>query len=244
MNLLQLYKSLGPTDLKNIRRDPLLAWVVVAPLALALVIRFAVPPLTDLLKQTFDFDLTVYYGLLMSFVVIMAPSMVGMIIGFLLLDEQDDRIFPALWVTPLPFSHYLLYRFTAPLLIGFIITLISYPLAGLAPLPWGDLILASILAAFNGPLTACFLAILSENKVAGFAMVKVLNTINMLPIIAYFVDSQWQIVAGLVPTYWPMKVVWLASAGNDYGLYLVGGLVLNTSILAWMVQYFSKTLHR
>ena len=42
-----LIRSLGPVDLRNIRRDPLLAWVGLLPFALALVYRLFVPWLRD-----------------------------------------------------------------------------------------------------------------------------------------------------------------------------------------------------
>ena len=50
MKILSLYRLLGPVDLKNVRRDDLLIWVIVSPLLLALLYRFGVPPLTGLLS--------------------------------------------------------------------------------------------------------------------------------------------------------------------------------------------------
>jgi fluoroquinolone transport system permease protein len=63
MNMIRIFNALGPLDLKNIRRDSLLAWILVLPILLALGFRFAVPPLTSWLNERFAFDLTPYYPL-------------------------------------------------------------------------------------------------------------------------------------------------------------------------------------
>ena len=45
MNALGLLRTLGPVDLRNVRREPLLAWSVVFPLVVALLVRGGVPAL-------------------------------------------------------------------------------------------------------------------------------------------------------------------------------------------------------
>ena len=244
MKLWKIYRAAGPVDVKNVWRDDLLAWVMTVPLVIAFLLRFGVPPLAGWLSQAWAFDLQPYYPLLMSFFVLMAPSMVGMVVGFLLLDERDDRTLTALTVTPMPLGGYLIYRITLPLLLGFVITLVGYPLAGLIPLPLGALVLVTFVAALNGPVTALFLAGFAENKVAGFALVKVLNTINMLPVAAYFIDMPWQAAVGVVPAYWPMKMLWQAAAGESYFLYGVAGLAVNGVVVGWLLHRFTVTMRR
>lgn len=64
-----------------------------------------------------------------------APDLVGMVIGFLLLDERDTQTLDALRVTPLSMRRYLAYRISAPLLIAKVTTLFGYRLVALTPLP-------------------------------------------------------------------------------------------------------------
>ena len=63
-----------------------------------------------------------------------APGMVGMVIGFLFLDERDARTLTALRTTPMSMRQYLGYRVALPLLLGTASTLMGYPLTGLTPL--------------------------------------------------------------------------------------------------------------
>ena len=244
MNVFSIVRIHGPLDLKNVRRDDLLAWIALLPLALALVVRLATVPLTELLRRELGFDLAPYYPLLMSFVAVMAPSMAGMVIGFLLLDERDDQVLTALMVTPTPLAGYLTYRILLPLALGWLITLVVYPLAGLAELKWIDLFAVAGLAACNGPVTALFLAAFAENKLTGFALVKILNSINMVPVLAYFAPGAWQLLAGVVPAFWPMKMLWLAAAGQSYFLYGLAGVVVNAAAILLLLRRFDTVLHR
>jgi fluoroquinolone transport system permease protein len=226
--------ALARIDLVSVRRDSLLLWAAVGPLAMALSYRYGVPPLADALVRGTGFDLTPYYGLLMSFFLMMPPALVGMIVGFLLLDERDDRTLAALLVTPMPLSTYLWYRVTAPLVSGILATLACYPIAGLAPIAFVDLMVIAALASLTGPITALFLVAFAENKVSGFALVKIINLVNILPIWAYFLQLPWQLVGGIVPGFWPMKMLWLATAGENYLAYGLSGLVVNVGVL-WLL---------
>jgi fluoroquinolone transport system permease protein len=107
-----------------------------------------------------------------------APGMVGMVIGFLFLDERDARTLTALRTTPLSMRQYLLYRVALPLVLGTASTLIGYPLTGLTPLSLTTLLPIVVVASLSAPLLALVLAVAAPNKVAGFAVVKVLNLVG------------------------------------------------------------------
>lgn len=244
MKTLLLLRAFAPVDFKNIRRDALLVWIPLLPLIMMLVLRFAVPPMAAMMRQQFDFDLTPYYPLVMSMFVLLVPSTVGMIVGFLLLDERDEQTLLALMVTPLSNTSYLVYRIALPLVIGFLITLITYPLAALVPIALLNLMIVSLLGAFTAPLLALFLAALAENKVAGLAMLKLLNGITILPVVAYFIPANWQWLAGIIPTYWPLKIFWSAVAGEDYGLPLLIGLIINVFALGLLLRRWNTVMHK
>ena len=139
-------------------------------------------------------------------------SLTRVLIGFLLLDERDENTLTALLVTPLPIGAYLAYRITLPLILGFVVTCVTYPLVGLAPISAVDLVVVAGLVSLGAPGAALFLAVFAENKITGLAFTKVLNAIGLIPVLAYFIQSDWQLLAGVLPAYWPMKVVWLAAA--------------------------------
>jgi fluoroquinolone transport system permease protein len=180
----------------------------------------------------------------MSGYLMTAPGIVGMVIGFLFLDERDARTLTALRTTPLSMRQYLAYRIALPLLLGTASTLIGYPLPGLTPLALSTLLPIAIVAGFWAPTLALVLAIAAPNKVAGFAVVKVMNSVNLLPVVAYFVPRPLQFIAGIFPTYWPMRALWSAAAGESYGAYLVTGTVISGLALLLAVWLFDRRLLR
>lgn len=244
MNLIQLYRALGPIDFKNVRRDSMLVWLPLLPPLVALLARWGIPALTSWLWVQVGFDFTPYQPLLMSFFMPFPAGFVGVITGFLLLDERDDQTLTALMVTPLPLTGYLAYRLSAPLLASTLLALLTYPLVGLLSLPWWTLLLIALLSGFAAPLLALVLASLAENKVAGLALQKLIGSLLFLPVVAYFLPEPWQWLAGIFPTYWPMKLFWLAAAGQPYLLPLLIGLLLNIAYLLGFLRLFKKVMHR
>jgi hypothetical protein len=58
---------------------------------------------------------------------------------------------------------------------------IGYPVTGPTPLALSSLLAIAIVAGLSAPILALVLAIAAPNKVAGFAVVKVMNAVNLLP---------------------------------------------------------------
>jgi fluoroquinolone transport system permease protein len=99
-----------------------------------------------------------------------------------------------------------------------------------------------MVGGFSAPFLTLVLAVMAPNKVAGFAVVKVMNAVNLLPVLACFIPRPPQFVAGLFPTYWPMRAFWSAAAGEPYGVYLVVGSVVSGLALAAAVWLFDHRL--
>lgn len=238
-------RALGPIDLKSVRRDSFLRWMCLFPFLIAFAFRWGVPPLTSYLNTQYQFDLAEYYILIMSFLVVVMPSLVGAVIGFLLLDQRDDHTLSALQVTPLTLNGYLTYRLSIPMLLSILTTLLIYPIAGLIKISTWQLLLTAICAAPLAPMFALFLASFASNKVQGFSLMKASGVINWPPIFAWFVHSDWQLVFGLIPTYWPVKVFWQVAAGeSNFVIYLLAGLLYQMLLLWLLLKRFHRVMHR
>jgi fluoroquinolone transport system permease protein len=231
-------------DSRSLWRDPLLGWVLLLPVGLALLLRVLVPKASEVLLAAGGFDLAPYYALIMGGYLMTAPGIVGMVIGFLLLDERDARTLTALRVTPLSIRRYLGYRIALPLLVGTVSTLVGYPVIGITPLPLTPLLAIALVAGLSAPLLALVLATAAPNKVAGFAVVKVLNGVNLLPIAAFFLPVPLQYAAGVLPTYWPMRAFWSAAAGEEYVVYLGIGAIVGAFALVLAAWLFDRRLLR
>lgn len=235
MALVNAIRALGPIDAKSVVRDSLLRWMLLLPIAMALLMRWGVPAVADRLLAEYGFHLETYYTLITSFMVMISPTFVGVVIGFLLLDQRDDGTLAALQVTPLSLSGYLLYRIVIPMLLGVALTIVVIPLVGLVEIQPLGVLVVGLAAAPLGPLYALFLVGFANNKVQGFALMKAAGILSWPPIIAYFVPLVWQWVMGIVPTYWPVKLFWMLD-GNESGWwpYLVVAIVYQ-GLLMWLL---------
>lgn len=245
MTLIKVFRSLGPIDLRNIRRDDLLRWMILVPLFFTLVVRWGLPPLQKWLSTEYSFDLMPYYPLLASFTAIFTPALFGMVIGFLLLDERDDGTLIALQVTPLAMASYTTYRIAMPVALSVFYTVLIFPLTLLNTLGYADLILVSLAAAPMAPAFALFLASFSKNKVQGFALMKGSGFLFFGPLLAFFVEEPLQFLFGLIPTYWSIKLYIEMNAGGDRAVIFFAIGLIYFALLIWvLMKRFNKMLHQ
>ena len=244
MKTWQMLSALGPIDARNVKRDPLLKWLIFYPLFVVGLIRWGVPPLTFYLSTHFQFDLVPYYNLLMSFLVLMTPMLAGMVIGFLLLDQKDDQTLVALQVTPLSLNAYLIYRLSMPVLLSFVTTVVILPLAGLVRIEIRSLLLSAASAAPLAPFYALMLPAFCSNKVQGFALTKALGVLLVPPVVAYILPFSWEWLFGIVPLYWPAKLFWVLQDGENGVLFYLGmGLFYQFLVLFLLLRRFNKRMH-
>lgn len=244
MKAITVIKSLGPTDLRSVQRDSLLSWMVGAPVFISLVLRFLVPEISKLLWAELEFDLVPYYPMIVGYYFIMIPVIFGLIIGFLLLDERDDHTLTALQVTPLSMNNYLLYRISIPVILSVVLTIICFPITGLVSYTWPPVLLAAVMSAILAPVIALVLAAFASNKVTGFAVMKGMSGILLLPLAAYLIGNPWHLFFGILPTYWPVKVYWLASEGATSWHYFLAGALYELLCLWALLKRFNRVIYQ
>lgn len=246
MRTLQIVRGLGPLDAKTVGRDSLLRGMLALPLMIALLTRFVVPTLARQIGTAIGIDLSGIQAPIMSAALLLiAPAIGGLVVGFLLLDQRDDRTLAALQVTPLPLRSYLAYRLAAPMLLSLAMMLVAFPLAGLAGAGIAAVLLAALAAAPLAPLIALGLACFAENKVQGLALLKGASILLIAPIAALFVPAPWQWALGIAPTFWPARLYWALGAGEpDWWAYLLAGLAYQALLLAVLLRRFERVMWR
>jgi fluoroquinolone transport system permease protein len=241
MRAVRAFRALGPVDARSVVRDELLIWMMMVPLLMGAGVRFLVPYAAGLIRQAVGFNLAPYFPLLVSLLAQIMPLMAGMVIGFLLLDQRDDRTLAAIQVTPLGLDGYLVYRLALPLALSVVFTAVMIPLTGLAPLGWLDILLIALSAAPLAPIMALFLALVAENKVQGLALTKALGVIVVPPAAAYFIPGSAQWLFGIVPTFWPARFCWALQAGDPAGAWIfLAGWAYLAAFLAILVIRFRR----
>ncbi|MGB3682056.1 MAG: ABC transporter permease [Rubrobacteraceae bacterium] len=231
--------AFGANDIRNVRRDSMLLTFLLAPLLAVVVLRFAVPLVTAYLDRRYGFDLTPYYPLLLSLLILGLPGGFGSLAGFMVLDERDDDTLTALRVTPASTTGYAGYRISTAITLSFLYTLGCISLTGLAPvslLP--SLVPAALLAGLFSPVVALLLVTLANNKIEGLALGKAFGVFILGPLAAYFIGSNWQLLLGILPTYWPARAFWVASGGGNFWPYFLVGLAYNLALVILLLRRF------
>lgn len=246
MNTLQLFKRLGPLDTVAVRRDSLLRWMIAMPIGIALIARLVLPDVVIRLETLLQIELHTYATLLISYaLLVITPVMLGMITGFLLLDQRDDRTLVALQITPLSLISYLLYRLTIPMVAGFVMTLMAFFVAGFVDTTILPLAAAALVATPLAPIVALALPVFAENKVQGFALMKASTILQVAPLIAIITQSNWQYLFGIIPTYWSARLYVSLQSGDPLSpLYLVLGLADQALLLFLLFRRFHTVIHR
>ncbi len=236
--------KLGRNDARLVWRDAFLFGMLFYMLFLGAVLRFGLPALNDFLADnpSVPFALADYYPLLTAYVGVYAASLVGaMIVGFVMIDEGDQHTLNALLVTPMPLTHFLLYRVLVPIGLGVLMSLSTLYVINLALLPFWQMLLIGVGSGLVSALMMLVLAVLSDNKVQGFAIVKGLGAGGMLLFGAWFVELPLQYLFGLFPPYWVAKAYWLALANDPAWLLHLG---IGCTYLGALIAVFAGVYRR
>lgn len=219
-------------DARNVLREPLLRWACVLPALVALLLRWGMPALDDWARSRHGVTVEPYYPLIMGGYVLVAPSLIGFVSGFLFLDERDDRVLDVIRVSPIRPAHWIAYRVGMPAAISMLVTIAGYHVIDLVVLPVGPLLAAVAISTLTAPILALALFAFAADKVSGFALAKALSVISNLALAGWFMAMPWQMGAGVVPSYWPMKIVWQADQNAPWIGYAVAGLAINGAVVS------------
>ena len=246
MSRLSTYLHLWRYDLKLVARDRFLTFVPFYLAIIVLALRLGVPPLTDWLKAEHGFDLQPYWPLVGSYVTVLLSSMfLGLLIGFLLLDEKEQGTLRARLVTPLPLGDFLAYRIGLPALFG----LVALPAIGLGHgLGAPNLGVLLFLAVANAPMAsaaAVFFPLVTQDKVQAFAWGKLMSGLCFLPLVAALLDSPWNlVVAAWIPPYWTLEAYLRATAGQSWWVHGWIGALASWGFTAWTVYLYRRSLRK
>lgn len=233
--------TLSFNDLKNIIREPMLILLMLGPVLMIFALRWIIPLLTDILAPYID--LQEYYLLIAGIVPLFVPMLIGLLTGFILLDERDEQVYLMLIVTPLAKDGYLVFRILIPTIASLVYSIVILPFLSIADIPFVSIIAVSFLAAFEAPLTALFLAGFAGNKVEGLALSKGLGIFLIIPVAGYFIDYPWNLTAGIIPFYWPLNALIIGDyLRYEFWFHILVGLIVHFIVLWMLFKRFEKKL--
>ena len=242
------------SDLKLIYRDPMLRIIVIILLMLSFIFRIAVPAMGPFLAP-WGLTLEFLNPFLVSYMfILMIPIGVGALIGFILLEEKDNRTIKALAVTPMSLNKYFIYRMVMPLILGTSLVVLSVYISWLVSIEFFTLLFIAVVAALGAPLWTLIASTFAKNKIQGFTVLKMGGFLFIIPVIAYFLPSlglnlgYGELFFGISPTYWPVKAFWVATTsdplGFPYWFYLITGIIYHVVLMGILLHRFDNVMRQ
>lgn len=217
-------------DLANLRRDPMLLGASLAIVPLTLALRFGWPQAVVRLAPWVD--LAPYGGLVALCAGLLAPLLMGTVVGFMMLEERDEGVDEAFAVSPMRLRGWLAWRLAAPVGLGFIAFIVILTGSRLETPSWPATLAAATLAALEVPLFGTLLVSLARNKVEGLALSKALNLLVMVPVAFALWASPLRWALALVPTVWPVAI----GLGQAPTWSVLVGLAAHAAWLGWAIR--------
>lgn len=218
-------------DATRITRDPFLIFMIGYPWLLALVLQQLLPWLSDRFADRIA--LADYYPIAGCLVAILVPNALGIVLGFQLLEEKDEGALVAVAVTPLSLNQYFLYRAGLYGLVSVPLVVVLHQLLGVVGLSHSEVIVVAVAGTPMVPLLALVIAAFAGNQVEGFAVMKGAGFLLMGPLASFFISRPWDLLVGVLPTFWPIKAYFAAAEGS-MGLFWTAVVISLVYPLPWI----------
>lgn len=231
-------------DIRSIQKDLMTMIAIFAPILMALFFRFVTPILDKVFFEGTSFssyDQNLVIGLLL---LLSTPVMIGIMSGFILLDEKDEGVAMSIAVTPFQLKGYLLYRLTFPMFISLLLAFPVLLIGGFTEILTLRLLPFLLLILLEIPIIGLFMASIAENKVEGLAAAKVVSILLAIPLALYFIDHPALMLAGIFPPYWPLKGYLLTLNGWNLSasLFLFIGILYHLLMLHYFLKRYERSM--
>lgn len=226
-------------DLVQIARDPILLVLMFAPILMLVAFKLLLFIALPYVEKTTGMDATAYFPYILSFSLLMIPGMLGIVTGFMMLDDKDGKITDLLSVTPMGRNGYLANRLSLGSFLSLFYCFIGYYMLQVWSIPFGTLILLTLMFAFYSASFSLLLFGSAEDKVKGLTLAKGLNLINVFAFTDLFGLPWLTALSWLFPSYWFTRVI-----HDPTSMLAIAMLLLTNGVwLVFLVIGFRKQSH-
>ncbi|MBN2853639.1 MAG: hypothetical protein JXQ23_12965 [Clostridia bacterium] len=222
------------SDLKHIFREKIILLLFLIPLMIPVLFRLMTELLVPFLNRYITFSILPYQSYILSATLLMTPFSLGVVMGFVMLDDKDGKISELMSITPNGRLGYIVNRMMMIAVFTFIYTCFSYYVLHIYLISLLTLLYISFLLCFYGSTLGLILFTIASDKVKGLTYAKGLN-ILLLFAFADLLHSRWlTYLAYLFPPYWITKII---EQPTNF-IYVISGLI---TILCWFLFFAGIT---
>ncbi|MCD6560013.1 MAG: ABC transporter permease, partial [Palaeococcus sp.] len=164
-----------------------------------------------LVVRYFKERMGVLYPLVALLMLIFIPMIFGMIPGFMMADEKEDKTIQALQVIPISSEAFLAYRLTWASLVTAVLTAIAPKILAIELSQKGFIALGALFI-FEVWIYGLLIVVFAGSRMQALTVSKVLGWFLMLPPLIKLVvvwrdlSTDWSKFTAFLPTYWLYKV--------------------------------------
>jgi len=230
-------RKLLVNDLRNIVRDRLYLYAfVLFPIIFIAVARLVFPWISENV-----YPIEPLYPVLFMVLSFIIPMIFSFITAFLIMEERDENLLTILRVMPISRSSYLFYRMLLMTALSFVCVLVFQMLSGLVQVQPLQYLPVAVLFAMFTPLMALIINVLANNKVQGFAVMKSVGGLFLIPLLSLAITEDWKYLFGIFPNFWTFMALEKIMASGTLDLVYIGlGLIVHTALLALLARIFNK----
>jgi fluoroquinolone transport system permease protein len=210
-------------------------WAVcLAPLLTALLFRFGIPQIENLLRGYLQRQevLSSYYLLFDLFLCFMPSYMFCFASAMVMLTERDENMARYIAVTPVGKKGYVLSRLVLPAVIAMLVSIVMTRFFALTAWDFGILSAACLLMSLLSMTVALLIFTSSRNRVEGMVISKMSGLLVLGLAAPFFMLSDMQYLFSFMPSFWVAK---LCLEGNY--LVLLPGILIS---LAWIWPFYRR----
>ena len=216
------------SEIKKIFREPIMALLFLAPILITVIFKLMFVLLVPFIQRYVSFDMALYQHYVLAFTMIMSSSLLSMVMGFMMIDDRDNKIVELMSVTPMGKSGYLFMRLSLVFMFVFIYSIYTYFFMGIYILPFGTLLYLSLLLCLYSAVMGLLLFSVASDKVSALTYAKGLNVVFLFAFVDLLNIKWLNILAAFFPPYWVTQII--ADPQNIFAL-VMGAVVC----LGWLI---------
>lgn len=225
-------------DTRMIRGDPMLILSLMVPFILWALMQFIFPIVAQFILDRWSFDIYPWYRQAGYFFMVLIPMMMGMVYGFILLDERDGGIITAISITPMGKPGYLKLRLGIPMVLSFLFVTVFQLVLGLqGSNGMLQIFVLSAILSSQSLMMLLFLGAYADNKVMGLAISKGFGILLLGPVLDFILPRPLNWLGAYSPMFWTGRS-YLSDSTGTFWLFFIISIAIHFFLIKLLLRRF------
>lgn len=228
------------TGYRYLLSDPVLLAAALYPVVVILLLRLAVNPVSDLIFLKAGLRLGVYYTILAITIISVIPVLLGFIYAFIYLDKSETDRFKIILITPAGKKSLQYFRMIVPVLLSFIIVLITNLITNPVPTEgWLRSVFVSGLLSLQSLFVLIFIGSLASNRSKAILLLKLYGILLAAIPFGLLLHHPWNYILFFSPYYW-IGWAWVCDYPPESLLYGAISAAISLGCIIWIYSHLIK----